>query len=104
MKVFSGARLQQARETAGVSQTWLGYKLGSGEGAIRKYEKGEVVPGGNKVAALAHYLGVNLEDLYAETETSAPRLERLDRGSEADRLRGSGTRRSSRPRRKGDGR
>ncbi len=102
MKEFSGARLQQARETAGVSQTWLGYKLGSGEGAIRKYEKGEVVPGGNKVAALAHYLGVNLEDLYDEAGSSDARVARTDLGSEADRLRDSGTRRSSRRRRRGD--
>ena len=101
MKVFSGARLQQARETAGVSQTWLGYKLGSGEGAIRKYEKGEVVPGGNKVAALAHYLGVNLEDLYAEAP-AADVADLTDQGSAARQRRRSGTRRSNGRRRRGD--
>lgn len=101
---FSPQRLVDAREAAGLSQDDLGYLVGGGGGAIRKYERGDVVPGSNKLRRLARELGVMMEDLFDDDDDeAAARAERTDQGSELRQRRRSGTRRSNRSPRKDDG-
>ena len=55
-----GARLAEARSTAGLSQRQIADRLGVRESTVAKWETGETVPRGHGVSKLAGMLGVSI--------------------------------------------
>ena len=60
-------RLQQLREQEGKSRIVLSELCGLPSGAIRKYERGEVMPTAESLIAIADYFHVSTDYLLGRT-------------------------------------
>jgi transcriptional regulator with XRE-family HTH domain len=67
---FFGDRLRRLRLDRGLTQTQLGNKVGLSKRMMAHYEKHATRPPTDKVALLAHALGVKMEDLLKDTPAS----------------------------------
>lgn len=56
-------RLQRLREREGISRVVLSQLCGLPNGAIRKYERGEISPSIDSLIAIADHFHVSLDDL-----------------------------------------
>jgi len=64
MKRKRGARVAQARETAGHSQSSLAAKLGIGRQSVIRLELGEQTPSVDLALAISRELGESVESLF----------------------------------------
>jgi transcriptional regulator with XRE-family HTH domain len=67
-----GARLRAIREKRGETQSSLADGIRTYASQISKYETGEVVPGGETLAALAEVLSVSLDELVLGRTNGQP--------------------------------
>lgn len=58
-----GENIRRLHLQRGLSQTELGYLIGTDDAMIRKYENGTRIPKINRPEEIAHALGVNVEIL-----------------------------------------
>jgi DNA-binding XRE family transcriptional regulator len=65
-KVFSGRRLREARKRAGVTAMDLAFSVGRTEQVVWGWERGDYVPKIEILAAIAHRLGVLIDDLFED--------------------------------------
>jgi DNA-binding XRE family transcriptional regulator len=63
-KVFSGRRLREARERAGISRVQLAFSVGRTEQVIWAWERGSYTPRIEILALVAHHVGVTIDDLF----------------------------------------
>ena len=61
-----GRRVAALREQAGLRQVDLAARCGISEMAISRLERGVTVPSVSKLGKIAHVLGVELADLFAD--------------------------------------
>jgi transcriptional regulator with XRE-family HTH domain len=59
-------RLKAARKRTGLTQTELAWRTGVPRSVVSGAERGEHVPRGDHVAALYRYLGLDIEDMFAD--------------------------------------
>ena len=66
MKIFSGMKLLQCRAGMRWSRMRLCREIEDmvGPHAIQRYELGKALPTANTLAAIAHALNINIEDLF----------------------------------------
>jgi len=86
LKKIFGARVREARKSAGLSQAELGAMLGADKTRVSHYESGSSTPPFDGLVALATTLDVSLDWLCGRTDTPHP----LGKGGETmdeDRLR-----------------
>ncbi|HEX8112051.1 MAG TPA: helix-turn-helix transcriptional regulator [Kofleriaceae bacterium] len=62
--MFSGARLRDERQRAGLSRMELAARLGRRWSTIERYERDEAVPSALALGGLAHVLGCTIDDLF----------------------------------------
>lgn len=65
-----GKNLRALRKAAGLSQSELGHRVGTEGNVISRWERGAVVPSAYYLQALAHELGVSMEDLLKEAKAA----------------------------------
>lgn len=69
VKVFSGKKIREFRESAGLSQVELGAMLGLlNRQQISYYEIGASVPTANRLADIARALDVLVDDLFEDKQ------------------------------------
>lgn len=78
VKRFSPANLERHRVGRGLNPRQLAALLDIDPGEIRRYESGRSVPGGNRVAELAHALNVGIDDLYEPVSAVPGEQDRAD--------------------------
>lgn len=66
-----GARIKEARETQGLSQTALAERMGAGERTVQAWERNERTPRIDALTRLAAVLEVSVADFFAEPEREA---------------------------------
>lgn len=59
-----GERLRKRRELCGLSQTELATKVGVGQAAVSKWEKGYASPRHDLLPVIAKALGADVDDLF----------------------------------------
>jgi transcriptional regulator with XRE-family HTH domain len=65
---FRGDRLRMLRKAKGMSQSFLGGRIGAHVTSISDWERGANEPSGRHVASLARELGVAAEHFYADED------------------------------------
>ena len=63
-----GARIKEAREQLGISQTALADRLDAGERTVQAWERNERIPRMGSMVALATALGRDVSWFYTDTE------------------------------------
>jgi transcriptional regulator with XRE-family HTH domain len=59
-------RLKAARERKGLTQTELAERTGVPQAVLSQAERSEHIPRGDHVAGLYRYLGLDIEDVFAD--------------------------------------
>lgn len=71
-KAILAANLQRTRQARGFTQRQLAALVNDVDSlAVSRWERGVSMPNGDNLAALAVALGIEIADLYAETEIAA---------------------------------
>jgi transcriptional regulator with XRE-family HTH domain len=68
-----GERLARLRKAAGVSQATLAEAVGVSEGTVSKWERDEMTPRFDKIAAAARKIGVSVDQLLPPDENDVSR-------------------------------
>lgn len=84
------ANLRAARARAALSQTALGRLIGIGQGAITKWERGEIAPTVDQVIKLATALGTTPAELLTGCETKPEPPRKTTKAARAPRVRATG--------------
>jgi transcriptional regulator with XRE-family HTH domain len=66
--LFDGARLERERKDQGLTLGYLAGLVGFSRDAVRLWERGLNTPSANAAAALAHHLGLDINDLFRPVE------------------------------------
>jgi transcriptional regulator with XRE-family HTH domain len=68
MTTFAGSRLQQARQSAGVSREELAYRTGRSFQLIYKIELGHANPSIETLTRISDFLGVPVGEFFKDSE------------------------------------
>jgi transcriptional regulator with XRE-family HTH domain len=64
--VFSGQKLREIRKNAGLTGQELGLRVGISQAAISSYTRGHTIPTLPRLILLSDFLGVDINDFFAE--------------------------------------
>lgn len=67
-RVFSGKRLRELRERAGVSRMYLGFAVGRTEQTVFAWEAGRSRPMPELLGEIARVLGCSTDDFFKDAE------------------------------------